>query len=157
MTKIARRKYRRDGLRYASDLTHAEWALSEPHRKGSRTLEIIKRSDRANGLEIRPRRRIVEPTFAWLVRCRRLAKDFEATIATPPAPRITTGDRRITIRRAPLAKTHAIALRAGKALLDKQAAARTVRASSGWSDPAPFVPSPTFVHFSGCDRASFSR
>ena len=29
-TKITRRKYRRDGLRYASDLTDAEWALIEP-------------------------------------------------------------------------------------------------------------------------------
>ena len=29
-TAITRRKYRRDGLRYASDLTDAEWALIEP-------------------------------------------------------------------------------------------------------------------------------
>ena len=29
-TEITRRKYRRDGLRYASDLTDAEWALIEP-------------------------------------------------------------------------------------------------------------------------------
>ena len=30
-TEITRRKYRRDGLRYASDTTDAEWAVSEPH------------------------------------------------------------------------------------------------------------------------------
>nr|WP_281004640.1 transposase [Mesorhizobium atlanticum] len=29
--------------------------------------------------------RIVERTFAWLDRCRRLAKDFEATIASAEA------------------------------------------------------------------------
>ncbi len=29
-TEITRRQYRRDGLRYASDLTHAEWALISP-------------------------------------------------------------------------------------------------------------------------------
>jgi putative transposase len=29
-TKITRRKYRRDGLRYASDLTDEEWALIAP-------------------------------------------------------------------------------------------------------------------------------
>lgn len=29
-TEITRRKYRRDGLRYASHLTDAEWALIEP-------------------------------------------------------------------------------------------------------------------------------
>lgn len=39
--------------------------------------EIIKRSDRAKGFEILPRRWVVERTFAWLGRCRRLAKDWE--------------------------------------------------------------------------------
>lgn len=39
--------------------------------------EIIKRSDRAKGFEILPRRWVVERTFAWLNRCRRLAKDWE--------------------------------------------------------------------------------
>ena len=39
--------------------------------------EIIKRSDKAKGFEILPRRWVVERTFAWLGRCRRLAKDWE--------------------------------------------------------------------------------
>lgn len=39
--------------------------------------EIIKRSDRAKGFQILPRRWVVERTFAWLNRCRRLAKDWE--------------------------------------------------------------------------------
>ena len=29
-TEITRRKYEREGQRYASDLTNAEWALIEP-------------------------------------------------------------------------------------------------------------------------------
>ena len=29
-TEVTRRHYRRDGLRYASDLTDAEWAMLEP-------------------------------------------------------------------------------------------------------------------------------
>jgi transposase len=39
--------------------------------------EIVKRSDHAKGYEVSPRRWVVERTFAWLNRCRRLAKDFE--------------------------------------------------------------------------------
>ena len=40
-------------------------------------LEIVKRSDTARGFEVLPKRWIVERTFGWLGRCRRLAKDFE--------------------------------------------------------------------------------
>lgn len=47
---------------------------------GKWTLEIVRRSDTAKGFEVLPRRWVVERTFAWLNRCRRLAKDFEATI-----------------------------------------------------------------------------
>lgn len=40
-------------------------------------MEIVKRSDQAKGFQILPKRWVVERTFAWLGRCRRLAKDFE--------------------------------------------------------------------------------
>jgi putative transposase len=39
--------------------------------------ELVKRSDAAKGFEVLPRRWVVERTFSWLGRCRRLAKDFE--------------------------------------------------------------------------------
>jgi putative transposase len=47
---------------------------------GKFTMQIVKRSDSAKGFEVLPRRWVVERTFAWLGRCRRLAKDFERTI-----------------------------------------------------------------------------
>lgn len=52
---------------------------------GTWTLEIIKRSDTAKGFVLLPRRWVVERTFAWLNRNRRLAKDFERTIESATA------------------------------------------------------------------------
>jgi transposase len=49
-------------------------------KSGRWTIEIVKRSDRAAGFVVLPRRWVVERTFAWLNRNRRLAKDFEATL-----------------------------------------------------------------------------
>jgi transposase len=40
-------------------------------------IEIVKRSDHAKGFVVLPKRWVVERTFAWLGRCRRLAKDWE--------------------------------------------------------------------------------
>ena len=54
-------------------------------RVGKWTIAIIKRSDAASGFEVLPRRWVVERTLAWLNRNRRLAKDFEQTIASATA------------------------------------------------------------------------
>ena len=40
-------------------------------------LEIVKRSDDINGFQVLPRRWVVERTFGWLGRYRRLSKDYE--------------------------------------------------------------------------------
>jgi transposase len=44
---------------------------------GQIEVEIVKRSDTADKFVVLPKRWIVERTFAWLNRCRRLAKDWE--------------------------------------------------------------------------------
>ena len=41
------------------------------------TLEIVKRNDDVKGFTVLPRRWVVERTFAWLGRYRRLSKDYE--------------------------------------------------------------------------------
>ena len=46
-------------------------------RVGRMDLEIVTRSDPAKGFVVLPKRWIVERTFGWLGRCRRLSKDFE--------------------------------------------------------------------------------
>jgi len=40
-------------------------------------VEIVKRCDHVKGFVVLPKRWVVERTFAWLGRCRRLAKDWE--------------------------------------------------------------------------------
>jgi putative transposase len=52
---------------------------------GTWTIEIVTRSQSIGTFKPEPRRWVVERTFAWLGRNRRLAKDFEATIASAEA------------------------------------------------------------------------
>jgi transposase len=54
-------------------------------RLGRWTIAVVKRTDPADGFHVLPRRWVVERTFAWLNRNRRLAKDFETTIASAEA------------------------------------------------------------------------
>lgn len=67
---------------------------------GKWTIDIIKRSDRAKGFEVLPRRWVVERTFAWLGRCRRLAKDWEKSIASSTAWALIASIRMLTRRTA---------------------------------------------------------
>lgn len=49
---------------------------------GPWTIEIVERPQGVKGFQLLPRRWVVERTFAWFSRCRRLAKDFEGSAAT---------------------------------------------------------------------------
>jgi putative transposase len=52
---------------------------------GPWTINIVERPPGVKGFQLLPRRWVVERTFAWFGRSRRLAKDFEATIASATA------------------------------------------------------------------------
>jgi len=45
-------------------------------------LEVVKRSDPTGGFKVLPRRWVVERTFGWLGRSRRLARDYEGLART---------------------------------------------------------------------------
>ncbi len=70
-TETIRAQYRRDHLVYASD--------------GPWTIEIVTRSEKLGTFKPEPKRWVIERTFAWFGRNRRLAKDFERTIASAEA------------------------------------------------------------------------
>jgi putative transposase len=64
---------------YAGHLV--EWA----ERFGQWTLEIVKKRTDVKGFVVLPKRWIVERTFAWLGKYRRLSKDYEALPETSEA------------------------------------------------------------------------
>jgi putative transposase len=67
---------------YAGDLIAWVWAL-RPWRKVR--LAIVKRPEGTKGFLLLPKRWIVERTFAWLARYRRLSKDYEYLTRTSEA------------------------------------------------------------------------
>jgi len=56
--------------------------FAEAAKKLGREIEIVKRSDDVKGFEVLPKRWIVERTFAWLGRYRRLSKDYESLVTS---------------------------------------------------------------------------
>lgn len=58
------------------------------------TIEIVKRPPGITGFIVIARRWVVERTFAWLGRCRRLAKDWERSIASADAWTLIAAIRR---------------------------------------------------------------
>jgi putative transposase len=67
---------------------------------GAWTIEIVTRSQSVGTFKAEPRRWVVERTFAWFGRNRRLAKDFEQTIASAEAWLMIASVRLLTRRLA---------------------------------------------------------
>ena len=59
-------------------LREQAWATArERQKQGASVVEMWAGSKMSRGVDILPRRWVVERTFAWLTKCRRLAKDYE--------------------------------------------------------------------------------
>jgi len=67
------------------------------------TIEIVRRPDEAQGFVVIARRWVIERTLAWLNRCRRLAKDWEVTIASSEAWLLIASIRHLSRR---IARAH---------------------------------------------------
>ena len=65
-------------------------------------IEVVRRIDDEPGFKVVPPRWVVERTFAWLGRCRRLAKDWERSIASSTAWATIASIRMLTRRIANL-------------------------------------------------------
>ena len=66
--------------RYANQIDSGlvTWARTA----ASIVLQIVKRSDDVKGFQVLPRRWVVERTFGWLIRSRRLSRDYERRSVT---------------------------------------------------------------------------
>lgn len=84
---LASLRHRLPWLRYVfADAVYSGGKLDASSAKlGRWTIAVVKRTDPATGFHVLPRRWVVERTFAWLTRDRRLAKDFETTVASAEA------------------------------------------------------------------------
>jgi putative transposase len=60
----------------------AEW-VKKYHPKAE--VEVVRRSDDVTGFKVLPRRWVVERTFGWLMRHRRLVRDYERTESSAEA------------------------------------------------------------------------
>ena len=69
--------YRRLKKVWADGGFSGDWFKQAAKRLG-REIEVVKRSDDMKGFAVLPKRWIVERTFAWLGRYRRLSKDYES-------------------------------------------------------------------------------
>jgi putative transposase len=80
------------------DSAYGGVAKNEWQRQPGRHLEVVRRDPTTTGFAVQPRRWVVERTFAWLGRYRRLAKDYERKVQTAEAM-ITIAMTRLMLRR----------------------------------------------------------
>jgi putative transposase len=97
---------------WADGIYEKQWLIDWVRRECGWELEIIKRSDTDKGFKLLPKRWVVERTFSWLGRYRRLSKDYEKLPETSEAM-IQMAMIHVMVRR--LEPTHQYSLASQKA------------------------------------------
>ena len=85
LLKAARRAFSRLRHVFADRVYRGPKLLNAISDVGKWTIEVVTRTQNVGSFKAEPRRWVIERTFAWFGRCRRLAKDFEKTIASAEA------------------------------------------------------------------------
>jgi putative transposase len=85
LLKAARRAFRRLRHMFADRVYRGPKLLNAISDVGKWTIEVVTRTESVGSFKPEPRRWVIERTFAWFGRCRRLAKDFEKTIPSAEA------------------------------------------------------------------------
>ena len=85
LLKAARRAFRRLRHIFADRVYRGPKLLNAISDVGKWTIEVVTRTESVGSFKPEPRRWVIERTFAWFGRCRRLAKDFEKTITSAEA------------------------------------------------------------------------
>jgi putative transposase len=89
---------------FADRVYQGDQLLNALSHCGPWTIEIVQRPHGVKGFQLLPRRWVVERTFAWFGRCRRLAKDFEGSATTEVAWLLVAHLRLLTRRLANASK-----------------------------------------------------
>jgi putative transposase len=100
LLRSARRSFPQLRHVFADRVYRGEKLLNAIADCGKWTIEIVTRSQSVGTFKAEPRRWVVERTFAWFGRNRRLAKDFEGTIASAEAWILIASVRLLTRRLA---------------------------------------------------------
>lgn len=85
---------------YADRVYRGKQLVTALSHCGQWTIDIVERPRGVKGFQLLPRRWVIERTFAWFGRCRRLAKDFEGSAATEAAWLLVAHLRLLTRRLA---------------------------------------------------------
>jgi len=84
---LSRAKDRSPGLKvvWVDGIYEKEWLIDWARDDCGWELQVVKRTDQEKGFKVLPKRWVVERTFGWLGRYRRLSKDYEVLPETSEA------------------------------------------------------------------------